>query len=269
MGRSGDLRKRSLADPHAESFFTSVSDGSRGSAESVVPVIIELIKPKSIVDLGCGVGAWLAVFRECGIDDVLGIDGEYVDRSMLQIDDQHFLAFDLRRPLQLNRKFDLALCLEVAEHLPPDCARTLVNSLVRIAPAVLFSAAIPHQGGTNHLNEQWPSYWAGLFKEKGYVGIDCVRTKIWASPAVDWWYAQNMLLFVAEDRLKDYPAIVTGEKGSILELVHRKNYEAKVSMMFNQNTTSLRQLLSLFPVVAWKALARRIGGFGGKSHGRG
>jgi hypothetical protein len=68
---------------------------------------------------------------------------------------------------------------------------------------VLFSAAIPFQGGTHHLNEQWPDYWAALFKNHDYVPIDCIRRGIWGNQQVEWYYAQNVLLFASADRVRE------------------------------------------------------------------
>src|SRR5205085_11975533 len=109
-----------------------------------------------------------------------------------------FRAIDLREPFELPRTFDLAVSLEVAEHLPASSASAFVESLTRLAPAVLFSAAVPHQGGWNHLNEQWPQYWAEIFARHGFFPVDCLRERFWDRPNVRWWYAQNMVLYLAD-----------------------------------------------------------------------
>jgi len=93
------------------------------------------------------------------------------------------------------------MTLEVAEHLSPEAASTFVKSLVSASDFILFSAAIPLQGGVRHLNEQWPDYWAGLFREQGYVVVDCVRQKIWNETSIPVWYRQNILMFVKEDQV--------------------------------------------------------------------
>ncbi len=171
------------------------------SAKEVVPRVLELLKPKSVVDVGCGIGSWLAVFREHGIADVLGVDGANVDLDLLQIPREQFLAADLAQPLQVGRQFELAMALEVAEHLGEDCAATFIASLVKLAPVVLFSAAVPHQGGHHHVNEQWPGYWVNLFERHGYLVLDCLRDKVWMNDRVEWWYCQNMLLFCSPQAL--------------------------------------------------------------------
>jgi len=183
--------------PYTSEFYDTIRSGSRSSAQAVVPIVLQLVQPKSIVDVGCGDGTWLSVFRELGVLDVVGLDGDYIDRRLLQIPQDHFRATDLSSPFRLPRTFDLAVSLEVAEHLSPQSAEGFVDSLTRLAPMVLFSAAIPHQGGTEHLNEQWPEYWAALFKTRDYLPIDCIRGRIWRNEQVEYWYVQNILLFAS------------------------------------------------------------------------
>jgi SAM-dependent methyltransferase len=172
------------------------SAASAASAEVVLPRVFELSRPGSVVDVGCLFGAWAATASALGVPDVLGIDGAYVDRAELVIDGAHFLARDLGQPLRLERRFDLAMSLEVAHYLPARRAGEFVADLCRLAPLVLFSAAIPHQGGHGHVNEQWPTYWADRFVQCGYTPVDCVRDDVWDDPDVGPWYAQNTLLFV-------------------------------------------------------------------------
>jgi len=117
------------------------------------------------------------------------------------------MATDLASPPPVNRRFDLALSVEVAEHLPEVAATSFVTSLTRLAPVVLFSAAMPGQGGTDHVNEQWPDYWAARFETLGYAWADCLRLKLWSRNDVQWWYAQNMLLYIDRQRVADYPAL--------------------------------------------------------------
>ncbi|MEO1095012.1 MAG: methyltransferase domain-containing protein [Cyanobacteria bacterium J06638_28] len=189
-------------------FFEALRQGARQSAAIIVPLLMDWLHPSRVVDLGCGDGTWLSVFQAFGVKDIVGIDGHYVDPDILQIATEYFVPRDLSQPVALERVFDLAISLEVAEHLPAASASGFVASLVKLSDVVLFSAAIPHQGGQHHINEQWPSYWATLFQAHGYVAVDALREKIWEHPAVQPWYAQNCLLFVRGDRLTDYPALV-------------------------------------------------------------
>jgi SAM-dependent methyltransferase len=199
-------------------YFEGLAGGARSSAEAVVPLIIELLHPRSVVDVGCGSGEWVRVLEEHDIEDVLGIDGPYVERRP-----QRFMAHDLATPLRLDRTFDVATSLEVGEHLPADAAETLVDSLCGLAPAIVYGAAIPHQGGTGHLNERWQSWWAELFRGRGYRPVDAIRPRIWMDRRVDWWYAQNTLLYLREGLGQEL-----GPEASMLDVVHPHNYSSKL-----------------------------------------
>lgn len=176
-------------------FYAEQRAGSRRSADAVLPFIADLLQPRSVVDIGCGVGTWLASWGTLGTQDVLGIDGDYVEQSSLEIPASHFRSVDIASPFDLGRTFDFAMCLEVAEHLSRDRADGLIADLVRHADTVLFSAAIPGQTGEHHVNLESQSVWAGRFESLGFLTYDIVRPRIWCNDAVDWWYRQNMLLF--------------------------------------------------------------------------
>jgi hypothetical protein len=178
--------------------------------------------------VGCGTGLWLAAFKAAGVADYLGIDGDYVERRLLVIEPERFLGRDLTQPLDVGRRFDLAVCLEVAEHLPPASAGTLVGSLVRLAPVILFSAAIPYQMGEGHVNEQWPEYWRDQFAAHGYVVVDALRDRLWENKDVETWYRQNLLFYGERDRLADYPRLRAelerAGEGRMLSRVHPEHY---------------------------------------------
>jgi len=181
---------------YTDEFYKAIQAGSESAAQIIVPLLMKLVAPKSVVDIGCGDGTWLAVFMSYGVEDVLGVDGEHMSEAILRIPISRFLAYDLSKPLILNRRFDLALCLEVAEHLPPTSSEALVTSLASAAPVVFFSAAIPGQGGVSHINEQWQDQWAELFESVGYGVVDCVRPRVWMDDRIPVWYRQNSLLFL-------------------------------------------------------------------------
>ncbi|XGV98057.1 MAG: methyltransferase domain-containing protein [Leptolyngbya sp. BL-A-14] len=228
-----------------QAFFDSQSEGSLYSAQQIVPLLLEWLHPKSVVDVGCGVGAWLSVFRECGIQDYFGVDGEYVDRKQLKIPLDHFLAQDLAQPLKLDRRFDLAMSLEVAEHLPAESASAFVGSLVSLSDVVLFSAAIPFQGGTGHINEQWRGYWVQLFQQYNYVPIDCLRYRLWGKEKIEPWYVQNSLLFVKSDRLEHYPHLPKADTDTAhlpLEIIHPIIYQNSISYYTEPLKRQLTQL---------------------------
>ncbi len=217
---------------YTRDFYERLREGATRSAEVIVPLVLQLIPVRSVVDIGCGDGSWLAAFRKFGVEEILGIDGEYVDGELLQIPRDRFQAFDLTKPFSLGRVYDLAISLEVAEHLPADCAAAFVECLTRLAPFVLFSAAIPFQGGDHHVNEQWPDRWAGLFQKHDYVPVDFIRKRVWKNEAVEWWYAQNTLLFVRASLLEGNTALKAEfeqTNPNQLCLVHPRQYLSAVA----------------------------------------
>jgi SAM-dependent methyltransferase len=214
-------------ESYAPDFYEIHKGGSRRSAQQIIPLILPLIRPKSVIDIGCGVGAWLSLFHELGIEDFFGVDGDWVKKEMLQIPHARFRSFDLTKPFRLERQFDLVVSVEVAEHLPAECAKTFVDSLIRLGPAVMFSAAIPHQGGNHHVNEQWPEYWVKLFEDQGYAVIDCIRSRIWHNDEVEWPYAQNLLLFARRDYIETRSCLkeeLENTRLTQLSIVHPRKY---------------------------------------------
>ncbi len=171
---------------------------NRNAARVILPEIFKLIEPNSVLDVGCGLGTWLSVCNELGVNDYLGLDGNFIDKNQLVIPHTNFRDTDLTKHFYLNRNFSLVICLEVAEHLPESSADFFVESLTKHSNKILFSAAVPNQGGQNHINEQWPSYWQRKFERHGYYFHDIIRPIIWNNQKVEWWYKQNIFLLTKE-----------------------------------------------------------------------
>jgi SAM-dependent methyltransferase len=215
----------------------------------VIPILLEYFRPKSVLDIGCGTGTWLKVFEELDISDYMGIDGSAVSLEQLHIPKEKFKIADLSKPIDLGRRFDLVVCLEVAEHLSDLFADTLVNTLVKHADTILFSAAIPGQGGQDHVNEQWPSYWKEKFASHGYYFHDVIRPRIWTNKNVDSWYKQNIFLV---NRVKN--------DASMLSIVHPEVFTAIVRnrMEYEQSLTSGKQGLKLSAKIFFQAVLYKL-----------
>jgi SAM-dependent methyltransferase len=182
------------------SFFDYVDETALRSADVVVPLVLEALASRSVLDVGCGTGAWLSVYRRCGVADVAGVDGDYVSRDRLMVPASAFHAVDLSGRFDLNRGFDLVQSLDVAEHIPPASSDVFVENLTKHGRVVLFSAAVPGQGGQNHVNEQPLEAWRARFAARGFAAYDFIRAKLCAEPRVAPWYAYNSILYVHEDR---------------------------------------------------------------------
>ena len=192
-----------MGDSYDKPFFDKRSAGADSSARALIPLVLDLVGPSSVVDVGCARGEWLSVFRELGVGDFLGVDGTHVDLDSLVIPKDRFVQHDLSTgTVPVERTFDLAMSLEVAEHLPPESADRFVASLAGLAPIVLFSAAIPFQGGTMHVNEQWPTYWVERFAKHDFQAIDAIRRRCWTNQEIATWYRQNTLVYVRSDVLE-------------------------------------------------------------------
>lgn len=242
-------RAQKASAVYSHEFFAGQVDGSARSAAVVVPLVLSLLPVKSVVDVGCGVGPWAAEFLARGVPDVWGIDGDYVDSSQLRIPSERFLARDLTKPLRFDRTFDLASCLEVAEHLPESRAAGLVADLAAMAPCVLFSAAVPGPTGNNHINSQFLPYWIELFKRQSYEAVDPIRPRIWGNDFVEWFYQQDTVMFVAPN----HPLLGKGFPKP-QSLIHQELYEQVL-----HRSPTLGMLVRSFPVAVRRSIRYHLG----------
>lgn len=219
------------------------------AASVILPLVFNKITIKSILDVGCGLGTWLHVSKKLGVNDVLGIDSEFVNIDLLKkyIALEEYVSLDLKKPFSMNRRYDLVLCLEVAEHISEEFSDILVENLINHSDLVLFSAAIPFQGGQNHINEQWPFYWAEKFSKFGYKLYDIIRPSIWENKKIEFWYKQNIFI---------YSKLDLGNTGlNFISFVHpelylKKNEEIKnlknKIFKINSRRNILSSILNLF-----------------------
>ncbi|MGV3559731.1 methyltransferase domain-containing protein [Larkinella arboricola] len=182
-----------------QAYHNEIEANARRSAETVIGFLMRLFHPQSVIDVGCGRGTWLAEWQRQGITDFLGIDGGGQDPTRLLIPPDRFLEYNLNQPFPASKRYDLVTCLEVVEHLKPASADTIVQTLTGLSDIIVFSAAIPRQGGFQHINEQWPAYWAEKFEAAGYVFTDGIRWQLMPHKEVAWWYRQNLFLVIKKE----------------------------------------------------------------------
>lgn len=214
-----------------DTFFDEMEASSYRSAREVLPYLHELYSFNSVIDIGCGTGVWLKVCKDdLAITDFTGIEGPYLKKEKLKVNPDSVIFADLKQQLSLDRKYDLVISMEVGEHLPDSSADIFVNSLCSAGDFILFSAALPGQEGTYHINEQFPEYWAAKFINAGFVPVDVLRKYFWNNSGVDWWYRQNMMLYVKKEFLPAFPQLQTAAACTdpeFLTRIHPEIFELK------------------------------------------
>jgi len=178
---------------------STITASSYSSAKEIVPYVLELLPDtKSVIDLGGAIGTWAGVFKEYNVPDIKVVDGNWVDKSLLIIEEDEFENFDFScgELYKSEKKYDLAMSLETAEHIDEKYANLFVDSLCGLSDIIMFGAAVENMGGTHHVNEQYQSYWKEKFEKRGYIAIDPIRGMFWDNPRVLPEYAEDTLLYV-------------------------------------------------------------------------
>ena len=209
--------------------------------------------------VGCGEGAWLAAWKALGVMDIVGLDGDHVDRARLRIPAKSFQATDLRSEFRLGRRFDLVESLEVVEHLPPECGDSFIESIVAHGDAVLFSAAPPGQFGVGHVNERPYEHWRARFASAGFDCYDAIRSRFARERSIEPWYRYNAFLFIrrgAEPVVKERLQALRVPPGVPLGDVASLPWRAR-SAVFRIVPPSIASILATLSAHARSRLRRR------------
>lgn len=226
MTENSDINYRSMV---AEAFPNNLS-----SARVIVPLICEALHPESVIDIGCGIGVWLSEFRRNGASVVHGVDGDWIAKEELLIERENIEIYDFedkKRSVNFlkHRRYDLAVCLEMAEHVSAGRANYIVETLVKAADVIYFSGATPYSGGMHHVNEQWQSYWISKFQNKGFVMVDYIRPRIWDNRNICYFYAEESFIFVKQDRISDFPVLKKEIRDNVIcNLVHPIHFKDQI-----------------------------------------
>jgi SAM-dependent methyltransferase len=230
-----DARQKIYQNLH-QGLLRDQEEANRFSADYIIDIIWKYVQPSSVLDVGCGIGTWLAAIQSRGIKDVRGVEGPWVATAKVACDPALLQVCDLETGFDLGRRFDLVICLEVAEHLSPQAAELFVASLVKHSSVVLFSAAIPFQGGDHHVNEQFLPYWIAHFARHRFQPLDIIRGRIWDDSRILWWLRQNVVLF-AHDELIDRNERLRSASGAHsrpVSIVHPDIYLSRLQELRNQ-----------------------------------
>lgn len=228
------------------------------SAHKMIGYLRNLFNIHSAIEFGCGHAHWLEAAEKLGVSDIRGLDGEWTELDQLRIDQSKFHIVDLEKPVDLKRKFDLAICMEVGEHLHQNASAQFINSICKHADLVLYGAAIPLQGGFKHINEKWQSFWAGHFHAEGYRAFDLMRPVFWSDTGIHYYYRQNALIYISQNAKE---LIARAERlgaelqsNPILDIVHPEKYIESA----DYESIAFKRLLPVLPRAVWSVLRRRL-----------
>jgi hypothetical protein len=214
-------RERTHSSQYDANFYVEQSSDSFESAKSVLPIVFNLIgTPSSIIDVGAGIGAWSSVSKELGVSEVVCLEGNWIENVETLVPRNNYKILDLNQPFSDSTDYELVICIEVAEHLDKERARGFISDITKLSNTILFSAAVPGQGGTDHRNEAKLSYWSELFKENGFYLYDKIRPEIWNLETIAPWYRQNLVIFSKLDKIN------LADSKSVIDIIHPSMFES-------------------------------------------
>lgn len=242
---------------YSKKFYEGRDVDTLYSSQAILKSLFGIVMPQSVVDFGCGVGTWLKTSKELGVPEVLGIEGDWVSVDDLMINVSEFRHENLAGMVTLSRKYDLAISLEVAEHISMEYADVFVENLVRASDIIMFSAAIPNQRGNGHVNEQWPEYWIAKFLERNYIVLDLIRPKIWNDEKIKTWYKQNIFVFVKKEIFESRSDLIrmAESQSKMFSVVHPSTFLRQVELSHPRHFPLVMLVLSL-PKIFWEKAIR-------------
>lgn len=241
-----------------EEFYDLIVKYNYPSAQIVAPIIVNLIQPKSIIDFGCGIGCWLKAFDEsCKLDKMMGLEGKWLAKEKLMVSEKNIKYVDFMESWEVTteERYDLAICLEVAEHLNEEKGELLLDNMTKASDIILFSAAIPQQGGVGHVNERWQSYWVKMFQSRKYICVDILRPIIWKNQKILAHYRQNMFLFINEATIGELSKLQSYiDYPMLIDVVHPEIYsQQRVARKFmeknKENEVLAKKYYDLFSLM--------------------
>ncbi len=239
--------EKSLAQHYNADFYADQIPSSVQSAKIILSELFKYTAPNSILDIGCGKGTWLAAAESLGVTSLHGIDGPWVTAASLLSKSIHFKPANMEQLIPIEQRYDLAISVEVAEHISLARAPAFVGALCDASDVVMFGAAVVGQGGENHVNEQRQSFWVKQFELKGYQCFDVLRPAVWDNEKIAPWYRQNTLVFVNSKNAVLLDRFAARSAVRIIDLIHPEMFEKRVaSNSLRLSKPTLRFCLSIF-----------------------
>ncbi len=251
------MKFKTPSSEYNQKFYRDISNSSYNSAKIYLKYLWQFIQPVSVLDVGCGKGAWLKACYENGSKKLLGFDGNWINQYDMLSNVIEFKSVDLNNEFYVDEKVDLTLSLEVAEHLKRESSNKFIECLTKTSDAILFSAAYKNQGGTDHINENKHSYWAKIFANYDYKPFDLFRPKFWGDIRIGFWFRQNSFLYIKKDSVlfKKFMKHNIKEINNLdfMDCVHPQLYDYKCGEGISFSIHAKNILPSFF-----KAIIRRL-----------
>jgi hypothetical protein len=217
---------------------------------ALAETIIKEYQPKQIIDFGCGTGALAKAFACLGVQ-VQAIDG-YSEPDFSTHDNIRFTKLDLNDIdavheflKQFDAKFDLAISIEVAEHLNPAVSSSFIEWMTSVADVIVFSAAVPSQDGDGHINCRSRSDWYQFIKKYDFTIADTLRQHFISNPNLGLWHKFNVVDYVQKDT-------AFAKRINLFELTERliaaETFAASQCFHYVKHTQQRQNILNLQPV---------------------
>jgi Methyltransferase domain len=166
------------------------------SQRTILAYLAEIRAFRSVVEFGCGRASWLHAARQLGAKEIRGYDNIEMPMERRGLTPQQFVRANINQPIELEKKFDLAICVGGTQEVSESTSATLIQTLCAASNWILFAAALPYQSGKRLANEFWLESWAKLFSDSGFTCYDILRRTFWHDARVAYYYRQSVCLFI-------------------------------------------------------------------------
>jgi len=252
---------------YSDQFYLNQVQGAYLSGREYAEELFDLYVPQSVIDVGCGRGAWLKAFSDAssirGVQQhLVGVDGPWNSKDDLILKEIEFFSVDLNElvSLRVDRKYDLLISVETAEHIERSSTQGFIDGLCKLSDVIVFSAAYEEQGGLYHVNERKHSDWAKFFAKNHFVPYDYFRPKLWGSSKVQYWYQQNCFLYVRKGAWLEEIILTQHGPGiknfHFMDCVHPEAFNNRSSLLGNLKHVAQKVLPSSLVLFASNLKAR-------------